>query len=31
MIENKRRDKLALTDPNYRTGVDNLDHMSGLR
>jgi hypothetical protein len=31
MIENKKRDKLALTDPEYRTGLDNLDLMSGLR
>ncbi|OBT72940.1 hypothetical protein VF21_08462 [Pseudogymnoascus sp. 05NY08] len=31
LIENRRRDKLALTDPSYATGDDNMDLMSGLR
>ena len=31
MIENKRRDRLAISNPDYRTGEENLDHMSGLR
>jgi hypothetical protein len=31
MIENKRRDRLAISNPDYRTGQENLDHMSGLR
>lgn len=29
--ENKRRDKLALTDPNYATGEGNTDLTSGYR
>lgn len=31
MLENKRRDRLAIDNPDYRTGDENLDHMSGLR
>lgn len=31
MLEIKKSDKLALTDPDYRTGDENLDYMSGLR
>lgn len=30
-IENKRRDKKALSDANYATGNPNLDVLSGLR
>lgn len=30
-LENNRRDKLALTNPEYTTGEANLDEMSGLR
>lgn len=30
-FENARRDKMALTDPAYATGAENLDTMSGLR
>ncbi len=30
-VENARRDKLALTDPDYTTGEDNQDLLSGLR
>ncbi|KAF2094963.1 MFS general substrate transporter [Rhizodiscina lignyota] len=30
-VENARRDKLALTDPDYTTGQDNEDLLSGLR
>lgn len=30
-LENKRRDQLALTDPDYATGENNQDHLSGLR
>lgn len=29
--ENRRRDKLALTDPDYATGESNTDHTSGYR
>ena len=30
-IENARRNKLARSHPEYATGDDNLDVMSGLR
>ena len=30
-VENKRREKKALTDANYATGDSNLDILSGLR
>ncbi|PCG93595.1 Major facilitator superfamily domain, general substrate transporter [Penicillium occitanis (nom. inval.)] len=30
-VENKRREKKALTDANYATGDSNLDVLSGLR
>lgn len=30
-IENRRRDKKALTDPAYACGKENTDLMSGLR
>lgn len=31
LLENKRRDKLALTDPAYTRVRDNSDVMNGLR
>ncbi|KAI5477381.1 MFS general substrate transporter [Pseudohyphozyma bogoriensis] len=30
-VENRRRDKLAKTDPAYATGIMNTDVLSGLR
>jgi hypothetical protein len=30
-VENRNRDKMALTDPAYATGADNMDVLSGLR
>jgi hypothetical protein len=30
-LENGRRDKMAMTNPEYTTGEANLDEMSGLR
>lgn len=29
--ENRKRDKMALTDSAYATGIDNTDKLSGLR
>lgn len=31
ILENRRRDKLALTDPAYSRAHDNSDVLNGLR